>query len=110
MAMRALIIHHSLNTPGGETTVAIETIQSLYELGFDVDLVTVQKPDLERIESIYGKRIPITSVRSLFPFKINYFGVYQRLLSYLSSSLSLKNLDIIINTNGTAMPYKIAHN
>ncbi len=44
--MRAVVIHHDLNTPGGEATAAIETIQCLHELGFDVELLTVQKPDL----------------------------------------------------------------
>src|SRR5918911_1613961 len=107
--MRAAVIHHSLNTPGGETTVAIETIQSLYDIGFEVDLVTVQKPDLESIFQVYGKRIPIRNVKSLFPFKLNYFGIYQRLLTNMSS-LRHSDLDIIINTHGNAMPRSIPPN
>jgi alpha-1,2-mannosyltransferase len=105
--MKAVVIHHSLNSPGGEATVAIETIQSLYELGYEVDLISIQKLDLEEIAKSYGKRIAIRNVNSLLPFKLNYFGIYQRLLTTISS-LSVKDSDIIINTNGTTFPYKIS--
>jgi hypothetical protein len=51
LTMRAVVIHHMLNAPGGETTVALETIQSLFELGYDVELVTVQKPNWITVRS-----------------------------------------------------------
>jgi alpha-1,2-mannosyltransferase len=104
--MKAVVIHHSLNTPGGEATLAIETIRSLYELGYNVELVTVQKPNLEDIEKVYAKKIPVSNVKSLFPFKINCFGIYQRLLTSISS-LDLKDSDIVINTNGNTVPFGI---
>ena len=69
--MKAVVIHHSLNTPGGEATLAIETIRSLHELGYNVELVTVQNPNLEDIEKVYAKKINVSNVKSLFPFKIN---------------------------------------
>ena len=103
----AAVIHHTLNTLGGETTVAIETIESLYELGYDVELVTVQPPDLDSISRAYGKKIHIGRVKSLLPFKLNYFGIYQRLLTMLSS-VDLRNTDVVINTHGDALPYKIS--
>lgn len=104
--MKAVVIHHSLNTPGGEATVAIETIRSLHELGYIVELVTVQKPDVENITKAYGKKIPINSIRSLFPFKINYFGIYQKLLTPILP-IHFKDSDIVINTNGNTLPYGI---
>jgi alpha-1,2-mannosyltransferase len=104
--MKAVVIHHNLNIPGGEATVAIETIQSLYELGYDIELVTVQKPDLESIAKAYGKRLVIRKIKHLFPLKIKYFGIYQRLLTIISS-LSLSDSDIVINTNGNILPYRI---
>ena len=106
---KAVVIHHTLNTLGGETTVAIETIESLYELGYEVELVTVQPPDLDSIAKSYGKKIHIAQIKSLLPFKLNYFGVYQRLLTMLSS-LDLKDSDIVINTHGDALPYRISGN
>ena len=105
---KAVVIHHTLNTLGGETTVAIETIESLYELGYEVEFVTVQPPDLDSISRAYGKRIHIGRIKSLLPFKLNYFGIYQRLLTMLSSSIDLKNSDVVINTHGDALPYRIS--
>jgi alpha-1,2-mannosyltransferase len=107
--MRAVVIHHNLNTPGGEATVAIETIQCLHELGFDVELLTVQKPDLKRLTRAYGKRIQLDRIRAILPFKMDSFGIYQRLLTILSS-LNLRGTDIVVNTSGSAMPYGIRRN
>jgi glycosyltransferase involved in cell wall biosynthesis len=104
---KAVVIHHTLNTLGGETTVAIETIESLYELGYEVELVTVQPPDLDNISRAYGKKIRIGRVKSLLPFKLNYFGIYQRLLTMLSS-IDLKDSEVVINTHGDALPYRIS--
>jgi alpha-1,2-mannosyltransferase len=106
---KAVVIHHTLNSLGGETTVAIETIESLYELGYEVELVTVQPPDLDRIAKAYGKKIRIARTKSLLPFKLNYFGVYQRLLTLLSS-INVKDSDVVINTHGDALPYRISGN
>jgi glycosyltransferase involved in cell wall biosynthesis len=107
--MRAVVIHHNLNTPGGEATVAIETMQCLSELGFDVELLTVQRPDLKRLTRAYGKEIRVDRIREILPFKMDFFGMYQRLLTILSS-LNLGARDIIVNTNGSAMPYGTRRN
>jgi glycosyltransferase involved in cell wall biosynthesis len=104
---KAVVIHHTLNTLGGETTLALETIESLYELGYEVELVTVQPPDLNSISRAYGRKIHVGRIKSLLPFKVNYFGVYQRLLTVLSST-DLKNSDVVINTHGDALPYRIS--
>src|SRR5215203_5879120 len=80
---KAAVIHHTLNSPGGESTVAIETIESLYELGYEVELVTVQPPDLDGISKSYGKKIHIATIKSLLPFKLNYFGFHQWILRIL---------------------------
>ena len=106
---KAVVIHHTLNSLGGETTVAIETIESLYELGYEVELVTVQPPDLENITRSYGKKIHVGRIRHLLPFKLNYFGVYQRLLT-LFSPIDFKDSDVVINTHGDALPYRISGN
>ena len=106
---KAVVIHHTLNTLGGETTVALETIESLNQLGYEVELVSIQPPDLARIEKSYGKKIHIARIKSLLPFKLNYFGVYQRLLTLLSST-DFKDSEVVINTHGDALPYRISGN
>jgi glycosyltransferase involved in cell wall biosynthesis len=109
LTRKAVVIHHTLNSPGGEATVAIETIESLYELGYEVELVTVQPPDLDSITKSYGKEMHIAQIKSLLPFKLNYFGIYQRLLTMLSS-IDFKGSDVVINTHGDALPYRISSN
>jgi alpha-1,2-mannosyltransferase len=105
----AVVVHHNLNSPGGEAAVAIETIQSLYDLGYDVHLLTIQKPDIDAISKIHGKTIPVTKVYSLFPFKINYLGIYQKILTQLSS-LKTKDVNLVICTNGVTLPANIPCN
>lgn len=84
--MKAAVINHTLNTLGGETTVATDAIESLHELGYDVDLVTVQPPDLERVAKAYGKDLPVKHTISFLSFKANYFGICQKLITVLPSS------------------------
>jgi glycosyltransferase involved in cell wall biosynthesis len=69
----------------------------------------VQKPNLEDLAKIYGKKIHIRKIRSLIPFKMNYFSLYQRLLMVIPC-LGLRDSDIIINTHGSVIPYKIPNN
>ena len=107
--LKAVVLHHTLNSPGGESSFVIETIHSLSKLGYDVELVTVPKPNLERISKIYGKELPVKNIRFISPFKMNYFGIYQRLLTAMSS-LDLKPSDIVINTNGNNLPFNIPQN
>ncbi|MDQ4074378.1 MAG: glycosyltransferase [Thermoproteota archaeon] len=107
--MKAALFHHNLNSAGGELSVLIETIQSLHDLGYKVHLNTIQKPKLEEISKRSGKNIPVSSTRSIFPFKMNYFGVYQRLFEYLPS-FGYKDADIIVSTNGGFLPCNIPNN
>jgi alpha-1,2-mannosyltransferase len=107
--VKAALFHHNINSAGGELSVLIETIQSLHDLGYEVSLNTVQKPEIGKISKTCGKDIPVSNIHSLFPFKINYFGVYQRLFEYLPS-FEYKDADIIVSTNGGFLPYNIPNN
>src|SRR5687767_13368244 len=107
--MKAVVLHHTLNSRGGESSFAIETINTLSKLGYDIELITVQKPNLEIISKTYGKMPPIKSTKYISPFGLNCFGIYQRLLTTISS-LKLEPSDIVINTNGNSLPFKIPRN
>lgn len=104
--MKAAVIHHTLNTLGGETTVAIDTIESLHELGYDVDLISVQPTDLEGVAKAYGKTMPVKNTISLLPFKLSYFGIYQKLMTVLLSR-RIRDVDIVVNTHGDLLPYPV---
>jgi glycosyltransferase involved in cell wall biosynthesis len=105
--MKAVVLHHNINKPGGEASLAIHTIESLHEIGYDVDLVTFQKPDFEVIARIHGRIPPLKNIRCLLPFKVNYFGIYQRLLMSAPKPSYFDDAHVIINTNGDSLPYKI---
>ena len=107
--MKAVVLHHTLNSPGGESSFAIETINSLSRLGYDIELVTVQKPNLELISKKYGKILPIKKVKFISPFGMSYFGIYQRLLTAISS-LKVESSDLVINTNGNSLPFNLPPN
>jgi glycosyltransferase involved in cell wall biosynthesis len=107
--LKAVVLHHTLNSRGGESSFAIETINTLSKLGYDIELITVQKPNLEIISKTYGKISPIISIKYISPFGLNCFGIYQRLLTTISS-LKLEPSDIVINTNGNSLPFKIPLN
>ena len=51
---RAKIVHDNLNAGGGSERLAFATIELLNEMGFAVDLTTLQKPNLERAEKDFG--------------------------------------------------------
>lgn len=107
--MNAAVLHHSLNRPGGETTVALQIIDSLQYIGYNVKLISVEKLDHKSVATAYGKQVLARNSRYLIPFKLGYFGLYQRFLTCISS-LALHDIDLVINTNGTVLPLKIPKN
>src|SRR5215211_5973352 len=52
------IVHLNLNARGGSERLALATIRALKEVNdmdIDIDLTTLQKPDVHKIEGTYGK-------------------------------------------------------
>jgi glycosyltransferase involved in cell wall biosynthesis len=107
--LKAFVIHHILNSFGGESSFAIETISCLARLGYEIELITAQKPDLELLHARYGKKVTIKNVKYISPFKMNYLGIYQKLLTTLSS-INVEPWDIVINTNGNILPLSLNQN
>jgi alpha-1,2-mannosyltransferase len=105
--LKALVLHHNLNSAGGEASLAVHMIESLHNIGYEVDLMTVQKPDLEFIADINGKRPPLKNIKYLIPFKINCLGVYQRLIAAMPVRSNLEDTDIIVSTSGDTLPYDV---
>jgi alpha-1,2-mannosyltransferase len=107
--LKALVLHHNLNSIGGEAAVAIHMIESLQQLGYEVSLMTVQKPDFNKMAERYGKTLRLKNIRYLIPCKLNYLGVYQRLLSAIPIPSNLKDVDIVVSTTGDTLPYNVPH-
>jgi glycosyltransferase involved in cell wall biosynthesis len=107
--LKAIVIHHTLNSAGGESSFAIETMRCLSKLGYEIELITVQKPDMKLLSSRYGGNIAIKNIKYISPFKINYLGIYQRILTLLAT-INVGQSDIVINTNGNSLPFNIPQN
>ncbi|MDQ3807469.1 MAG: hypothetical protein M3298_04800 [Thermoproteota archaeon] len=65
--MIANVVHISLNARGGGERLAVATIKAISSMGIDVELSTVEKPDIPLIEDAYGTSLDedIRKVRTL---------------------------------------------
>ncbi|MEO9295508.1 MAG: glycosyltransferase [Nitrososphaera sp.] len=97
------VVHHSLEGRGGSGRLAVNTIETLNDMGVDVTLIISQKPDFDRIKRTYNKDIRVDKIKSIFPIGISAFGIYQRILTLLPSAVA--KVDLLINTHGDLLPY-----
>ena len=91
----ANVFHISLNPRGGSERLAIATIQALSEMDIDIELTTLEKPNLLQIKSAYGESAVsvIESIRTI------------KLLQSVGSLDVKKYYDLTINTHGDMFPY-----
>jgi glycosyltransferase involved in cell wall biosynthesis len=87
----ANIVHISLNARGGGERLAVATIKAISSMGIDVELSTVEKPDMPMIHDAYGTNIEgdIKKIRTL-----NILQKY-----------SPCNYDLTVNTHGDMLPF-----
>ena len=86
--MIASVVHTSLNARGGGERLAVATIKALSSIGIEVELATVEKPNMALIHDAYGRTIE-SDVK-----KIKTLGLFHNLAS-----------DITINTHGDMLPF-----
>lgn len=97
--MKANIIYSDLNPCGGGERLTLVTMQAILEMGIDIELTTLEKPNITKLENAYGKGIAsvIKSIK-----KVNIL----RLLDEQSiNNIMKEGYDIIINTHGDIIPY-----
>lgn len=89
--MIANVVHISLNARGGGERLAIATIKALSSMAIDVELATIEKPDMVLIRDAYGTDIhrDVKKVRTL--------NILQKYRS--------QNYSITINTHGDMLPF-----
>ncbi len=98
--MKANFIYSDLNPCGGGERLTLVTMQAVLEIGIDIDLTTLETPDIQKIQNAFGK--DLASVIS----KIKKIYVTPHILDEQSISNIIKNrYDIIINTHGDIDPY-----
>jgi alpha-1,2-mannosyltransferase len=97
--LKANIIYSDLNPCGGGERLTLVTMQAILEMGIDIELTTLEKPNITKLENAYGKGIAsiIKSIK-----KVNIL----RLLDEQSiNNIMKEGYDIIINTHGDIVPY-----
>ena len=85
------IVHISLNARGGGERLAVATIKAISSMGIDVELSTVEKPDIPLIQDAFGTSLDgdIKKIRTL-----NILQKY-----------SARNYSLTVNTHGDMLPF-----
>ncbi|HWS19876.1 MAG TPA: glycosyltransferase family 4 protein [Nitrososphaera sp.] len=85
------IVHISLNARGGGERLALATIKAISSMGIDVELSTVEKPDMSLIQDTFGTSLDgdIKKIRTL-----NILQKY-----------SARNYSLTVNTHGDMLPF-----
>ena len=89
--MIANIVHISLNARGGGERLAVATIKAISSMGMDVELSTIEKPDMALIRNAYGTGID-GDVKKI------------RTLNILERS-SPRSYSVTVNTHGDMLPF-----
>lgn len=90
------IVHINLNARGGSERLALATIAALKEIDdIDIELTTLQKPDLNKIQTTYGKRglLALRSIKTL------------NIIRSIEAVRLKKEYDLTINTHGDMLPF-----
>lgn len=85
------MVHISLNARGGGERLAVATIKAISSIGIDVELSTIEKPDMALIRLAYGTGIDgdVKKIRTL-----NILQKY-----------SASNCSLTVNTHGDMLPF-----
>jgi glycosyltransferase involved in cell wall biosynthesis len=87
----ANIVHISLNARGGGERLAVATIKAISSMGIDVELSTLEKPDVQLIHDAYGTSIEthLKKIRTLNPLQ----------------KYRPRNYSLTVNTHGDMLPF-----
>ena len=98
--LRANFVYSNLNPCGGGERFTLVTMGAVYEMGLEVDLTTLEQPNLAKLENAFGKEL--TSVIRKIN-NINLLNTFDE--QSIHHNLQQTNYDLIINTHGDIDPY-----
>jgi glycosyltransferase involved in cell wall biosynthesis len=101
--MRAAIIKQFVNEK--REMITMNVIQVLRELGFEVELVTNQKPNLDALKISMKANLPISRSTYLLPFGLGDTFVYERLM--LSAFCRKLDVDLAVDVHGDLPAYAV---
>jgi glycosyltransferase involved in cell wall biosynthesis len=100
-----LIVHDDLNVCGGSERLAATTIETLAQIGFNIDLATFTIPDLAKIKRLFGINLN-GRIR-----KIHFTNLYSVLnMEGELLDVNTDSYDIVMNTHGDLLPFYEKHN
>ena len=91
LGLIANIVHISLNARGGGERLAVATIKAISSMGIDVELSTLEKPDMQLIHDAYG-----TSIEADLK-KIRTLNIFQKYCP--------RKCNVTVNTHGDMLPF-----
>jgi len=98
--LRANFIYSNLNPCGGGERFTLVTMEAVCEMGLEIDLTTLEQPDLCKLENAFGR--DLASVMKKIR-KINILNMFDE--QSIRLNLYQTNYDLIINTHGDIDPY-----
>ncbi|HEU5120294.1 MAG TPA: glycosyltransferase [Candidatus Nitrosocosmicus sp.] len=98
--MRANFIYSNLNSCGGGERFTLVTMKAVYEMGLEIDLTTLEQPNLSKLENAFGK--DLASIMKKIR-KINLLNMFDE--QSIHHNLQQTNYDLIINTHADIDPY-----
>ena len=98
--MKANFIYSNINPCGGGERFTLVTMNAVAEMGLEVDLTTLENPNLSKLENAFGA--DLTSIMKRLR-KINVLQMFDQ--KSIDSNITDNNYDIIINTHGDIDPY-----
>ena len=101
--MRAAIIKQFVNER--REVITLNVLQVLREFGFEVELVTNQKPDLDALKANMKAELPISRSKYLLPFGLGDTFVYERLM--LSAFCRTLDVDLAVDVHGDLPAYAV---
>ncbi len=89
-----------MNPCGGGERLTLLTMQAVLEMGFDIDLTTLDIPNITKLENAFGKDIA-SAIKSVK--KINVLKIFDE--QSIKNNIEKNRYDLIINTHGDIAPY-----
>ncbi len=97
--MRANFVYSNLNPCGGGERFTLVTMEAVSEMGFEIDLTTLEQPNLSKMENAFGKDLAAVMKKIR---KINLLNMFDS--QSIDSNIN-NSYDLIINTHGDIDPY-----
>jgi glycosyltransferase involved in cell wall biosynthesis len=109
-AKRVIVFAPSLKTLGGGEYFVLKTVKSLKDLGFNVELVTIEKTSCALLEEYFGEALIVSPKQVILPPRLAHAKYLRDLLAYMKLEAKWRG-SILFNAmaNEIAFPSHISY-